>query len=172
MPGFAGRAGVVEEMPADRPAGDWLPEADATLAHALFTAQPRQHPFWNQYVIFVCHLRDIPGQSRPAVRSHPEDTHNLMVITVNPEIGPVKAADCFTWYRERWQLQPLNYSEFLRNLTDEQAVEVFNLACRAFAEGLFIVEPEGIGGARDFVKRSLAETCDHVRDGTHSRAKQ
>src|SRR5205085_2875503 len=88
---FHGLMAVVTELPTDLPPTEGMPEQVATLAH-WFVSAPAAHPVWPHYLLFCVHLRDVPGQSRPPFRRFPDASHELMLIALNPEVGPWSAA--------------------------------------------------------------------------------
>lgn len=63
-----------------------LPAADTTIVWWLLTGL-RWHPLWQQFVLCVVHLRDVPGFP-PASRQFKGATHELLVMALNPERGP------------------------------------------------------------------------------------
>jgi hypothetical protein len=73
--------------------GTQHPQDDASLA-VWFVHAPWMHPFWCWHYVSVIHLRDLPGQSKPAVRTVPGATHELIVLSVDPDTPPdLKTAD-------------------------------------------------------------------------------
>lgn len=65
------------------------PEAQTTLDAWIITA-PVWHPVWSQYLLSLVTLADVPGVE-PAQKESPEVTHQVIVMTLNPEHGPYDA---------------------------------------------------------------------------------
>jgi len=42
------------------------------------------HPFWSEWLVMSCHLRDEPGVP-PAKKQFPEATHELQIVALDPE---------------------------------------------------------------------------------------
>jgi hypothetical protein len=75
-----GPYGKADELPMLR-----VPQFAATVSHWLVTA-PRFHPLWSQYSLSILRLADIPGM-RPARKSHPDVTHEVCCVAINPDGG-------------------------------------------------------------------------------------
>ena len=168
-----GSAAVVEYGPNLTPeqieANGSNPESIATLRQALVTCQPSQMPpgLWYQYLAFIVHLRDVPGQTRPAAKpSHtPDATHNLMVAALDPKERYARDDLHAPGKINRGMLHPLNYSFFVE-CSDDQAVQLFEALMNGFAAGTVPLESDLAGGRRN-VERVLKRTLEHIQTGGH-----
>lgn len=61
------------------------PAQAASLAGWL-VHQPGVHPHWEYWLLSVVHLRDIEGID-PAKKAFPEATHELTILSLDPDIG-------------------------------------------------------------------------------------
>ena len=168
---YSGPWGTITELPP-APAREGMPEQEATLSHWFLHAPPA-HPIWPQYLFFLVHLRDVEGQSRPPVRPHPDDTHNIMLAALNPEHGPWTAENVTTKMLDphrTWAaiLSPLNVSAFVREATDEQARELMAVLARGLVGGHVPIEPSDYRGGRAWWDTVIAATMEHVRHGKHA----
>jgi len=133
-----GRVGTSEVITAKPGKADQTATLKAWLLHL-----PGQHPFWSDYMFGVVHLRPIEG-GRPPVKIMPDAEHEMIVVALDPSRKP-NASDINTLI----PLHPVNYVVQFAGMTDEQAIETAALLVNAFIEGGFLVEPQGIVGARD-----------------------
>jgi len=135
----------------------------AILAAWLITA-PVWHPLWSQYMLAVITLADTPGVP-PAVKDHPDNTHELAVLAMNPDRGPY-TIDSFA-AKTVGYLTPGNIAERF-TATDEQAVQLAEMCVWGALEGLLPLEtadaPERIRAAW---RQSIHRTLDHARDPHH-----
>ena len=146
-----------------------IPEAAETVCSWLITA-PVWHPMWSQYLLAVVRLRDgVPGFV-PPVRQFPGATHELLVVTLNPEHGPYTAEGMDRYHRSGNlpTLSPVNVAEQIEG-TDAEATELAKLAVWAIVHGH--LEPESSNGAqriRAAWKSSLIKTLAHIRGEEHA----
>lgn len=89
----------------------------ATVAGWLVHA-PHGNPFWPWYIVSAVHLRDIEGQSKPAVKKFAEASHEFLICAINPETYP--QADPENWGAVGY-LEPIDLAHQLGGLTDTQA---------------------------------------------------
>ncbi|GAA3223075.1 hypothetical protein [Actinocorallia longicatena] len=162
MPEFNGPYGIARSVPAER-----LVDHPA-VASWIITA-PRYHPLWSQYVLSAVTLDERPGFP-PPVLQRAGVTHEINVVTLNPEYGPYEADTIGEPGRNLRFLTPVNVAEQV-TVTDEQAVQLAELAARAIVDGR--LEPEasnGPGRIRAAWRAAIQETVDHFRDPHHGRA--
>ena len=170
-----GRAESVRLDPAMRRA----PEQEANLAIYLLTL-PEAHPAWSQFILTVCHLRDVPGQTKPAVKHFPTATHELLLMALNPEplAGELGSSgdkvprwttanlydrmDAFRAEQKGWFLSPMNVIEHFEVATDHEAVLVVEMLVGSLVAGFLAPEPDGIIGARDEWRRQVAMAAQHA----------
>lgn len=165
---FRGPWGSIHELPKMEPR-EGMPEQEATLSHWFLSAPPA-HPLWPHYLFFCVHLRDVEGQSRPPLLRYPDASHDLMLVALNPELGPWTAENVVEKMlapRQRSAfLSPLNVSEQLRNVTDDQAVELTRLLARGLVDGQVPIEPNDWGGGVRW-QTVITATLEHIRMGGH-----
>lgn len=130
--GIIGRAGTARPVPVDG-------TAPATLVAWVLTI-PGAHPLWSQYILCVITLADLPGVP-PATRSDPDHTHELMVMTLDPDHGPYGPGG--GW--EFRLLPPGNVAEQWPGTDDDQARRVGEVCARAVCDGLLMPETAGAG---------------------------
>ena len=145
-----------------------MPEADETVCSWLITA-PVFHPAWSQYLLTVVRLRDdVPGFPPPK-RQFPGATHEVLVITLNPEHGPYRADLCHRYAKGGLPfLTPVNIAHQIEG-TDEEAAELARWAAWGVVSGH--LEPESSNGAeriRAGWKSSLVKTLAHIRGEAHA----
>jgi hypothetical protein len=145
---------------------DW----DATVAMWLIHA-PGQSPVWNRYVVSCVHLRDIPGQSKPAKKTFSAATHEIMIIACNPDMGDV-AVEGFRRRQDElraegkgWFLTPFNYVGQFEIAEDMTAKDLTALLVRSIVDNHLPAEPPLSGG--DYWTISLAKTLEHLTTGSH-----
>jgi hypothetical protein len=146
-----------------------MPEAAETVCSWLITA-PVFHPAWSQYLLTVVRLRDgIPGFPPPK-RQFPGATHELLVITLNPEQGPYGADLCHRYARGGMPyLTPVNVTHQIEG-TDGEAAELARFAAWGVINGH--LEPESSNGAERIQadwKASLVKTLAHIQGEAHAR---
>lgn len=163
---FRGPLGTITELPLD-PATVREPQQAATLQHWFLDAPPA-HPLWPHYILFTCHLRDVPGQTQPPVKPRPSCSHNLMLVALDPQFGPWSAENVVTKMLAEVDrgrsahLMPLNWSEFIDDATDGQAKELTALVARGLVDGYVPIEPQDFYGGHAAVKRAIALTIEHI----------
>lgn len=137
-----------------------------TLDAWIITA-PHWHPLWSQYTLALITLADLPG-TLPAVKERPGVTHQIIVMTLNPEHGPYDAARVSE--DSLHYLTPGNIGEQFA-ATDDQARELAVLCVRAVLVGSLSPEtadaPQRIRAAW---ARAIRETFDHARNAHHGTA--
>lgn len=114
-----------------------------TTLEAWLLALPGQHPLWDHYMLAIIHLRDVEGMP-PARKVAAHMEHEIIMLALDPERNP-SPTDRETIV----PLMPVNYSDQLSQLTDEQAVVMTRLMVRGFVNGALFAEPSGIQGVRD-----------------------
>lgn len=166
---FRGAWASAHELPS-MPPREGMPEQVATLSH-WFVHAPAAHPLWPQYLFFCVHLRDVEGQSRPPFRRWPDASHELLLLALNPELGPW-APETFAEKMlapravSAW-LSPPNVVEQLRAATDPQAVELTVLLAHALVDGHVPIEPDDVRNGRARWREVIDSTMQHIRLGGH-----
>jgi hypothetical protein len=167
VPATEGSFGSAEEIP--RPPGD-DPEWAETLGSWIITA-PAYHPLWSQYNIVCVRLRDnVPGFPPPH-RQFPGATHEIMVMALNPEEGPYRAATfvetCKKLRGLQW-LAPGNIAHQVEG-TDEEAGQLLRWAIWGVVSGHLNPETaDAPGRIRAGWKESLVKTLAHIRGEEHA----
>lgn len=156
---MTGEYGTAVRIPRE----NW-PEKMAQLSTWIITA-PCWHIFWSQYLITVVSLATFPDIDPPHLQ-FPGATHELIVLTLNPDHGPYDARAC-TPENPVTFMPPHNVCEQFVT-TDERAIEVCDLLARAVIDGLMcpetIEDPQGVQAAW---RQSISVTLDHFRDPSH-----
>lgn len=155
---LTGPAGTAVEIILGDPAN---PDQAATVA-AWFLTCPAQSPAWDHYMLAVVHLRDVPGQTRPANIRIPHATHEILVAALDPDAHPT-ADDTTTWQF----LLPINVSEQLELPDDAAAIDLLELAARAVLDGRLWAEPP-LSGQVEPWRTALIKTAAHARGETHA----
>lgn len=154
---IAGPYGIAEEVPLEG-----LANAGATLCAWLITSSV-YHPLWNQYLLAVVGLGEVPGFP-PAKLKFPGASHELIVHAIDPKDGTVyKPTD------GRFpQLIPINICEQYE-ATDAEMTEVAWLACRAVVHGG--LNPETADAPtriREQWLSAVTKTLAHIRGEEHA----
>lgn len=158
---FTGQYGTAHRVPpahyqADSPAG---------LDSWVITA-PCWHPYWSQYSLSVVTLTDLPGVPAP-VKHFPEATHELLVVTLNPEHGPYDARTITLTAGDLPFLTPVNIAQqFVA--TDDQARHLAQLCARAVVHGVLCPETaDAPDRVRTYWRQTIRDTLNHDRDPHH-----
>lgn len=139
-------------------------EGTCQIAGWVITA-PTWHPLWSQYFLAAVSLRDVPGQP-PAEKKFPEATHEIMVLTLDPDHGPFDADTISSGHRLRF-LMPGNIVHQMI-ATDEQAEEITAMLANAVVHGMLCPETAGMGDSvRATWDQSISQTLDHYKDPHH-----
>lgn len=158
---LAGSCGTATRIPSAN-----FPDNQTTLDGWIITA-PLWHPLWSQYLLAVITLADLPGIPA-AQKDRPDVTHQVIVMTLDPEHGPYDARRVRE--RDLRLLTPGNIGEQF-TATDEQARHLAPLCVRAVVDGHLSPEtadaPERI---RATWRQTIHQTLDHDRDPHHGRA--
>ncbi|MCX4974259.1 hypothetical protein [Streptomyces sp. NBC_00620] len=158
-----GKYGTVTRVPAETHADN-----PAALDQWILTA-PEWHPIWDQYVIGLISLADLPN-TPPPFRQRPGVTHELVVFALNPEHGPHEAATFNSRSLAEAVLTPVNVVEQF-TCTDDQARDLVRLCATACVNG--VLTPE-TGDAPDRYRaawrQSIHQTLNHLLDPHHGRA--
>lgn len=149
------------------PPANYQATSPATLDGWIITA-PIWHPLWSQYMLAVITLAEVPGV-RPAHKQRENVTHELMVMTLNPDHGPYDAAQVGEQGSLHY-LTPGNVAEQF-TATDDQARELAELTARAVVDGRLCPETaDAPARIRAAWRRSIHQTIDHFRDPHHGHA--
>lgn len=159
-----GPYGTAEQVPTPG-----IPSAAETVCTWLITA-PRAHPLWSQYMLAVVRLRDLTGFPPPA-RQFDGATHELLVVALDPEHGPMDPERAVRYWRRGRSLPyltPVNIAHQIEG-TDEEAAELAEMAARGVVRGHLMPET---GDAPDAIraawKASLVKTLAHSRGEVHA----
>jgi hypothetical protein len=156
--GLAGAFGAAHRIPATN-----FPDNKTTLDAWIITA-PYWHPLWSQYVLAVITLADLPGVP-PAHKERPDVTHQVLVMTLDPNSGPYDAATV----TELHFLQPGNIAAQFTT-TDDQARDLAPLCVRAVVDGLLTPETaDAPAKTRAAWRQVIHQTLEHHRDPHHGR---
>jgi hypothetical protein len=136
------------------------PAQQASLA-CWFLHIPGAHPLWSRFLLSAVHLREVDG-APPAFKRFAGATHEMLVIALDPALEP-RPDDVTTWRH----LTPVNVVEQFAVNTDEDAIAITEALARACVDGLLLVEPEGILGAREQWTQTVSSTSEHLRLGGH-----
>ena len=146
-----------------------IPSAAETVCTWLVTA-PHAHPLWSQYALVVVRLRDLPGFPPPK-RQFDGATHELLVVALNPEHGPMTPERVTRLWRNGRSLPyltPVNIAHQIDG-ADEEAERLAEMAAKGVVHGLLLPEtgdaPERI---REAWKASLVKTLAHQRGEVHA----
>src|SRR4029077_7173447 len=115
-----GRAWLLKMQPS-------LPAHEACLGMWLIHA-PQSHLIWPWRLISVIHLRDIPGVTA-ATKRYAEATHELMVLSIDPEACPNPDPDAPDNHYPT--LRPIDVAEQFHGLSDLDAAHLLELSVQA-----------------------------------------
>lgn len=141
--------------------------ADAGLA--TWVVNGPYHPFWGWGYISLIHLRDIPG-APPAHRQYAGAEYEIMCLSLNPNPEPprgpvdvdrVEAGD--TTGGLPGFLMPADWIVQFHGVSDEQAVEVAQLAIDSIVRG-----QSCDSDYRAFWESAIKTTVEHYRQGLHA----
>lgn len=157
-----GRAGSACLLPV----GPEVPNATESVAAYLITA-PCYHPLWSQYRLDVIRLRDMPDMPPPVLKFQGA-THEIMVMTLNPEHGPWTADLVVAAQHHTPFLTPINVAEQFE-ATDEEMRAVADLLVQSVVHG--ILTPES-ADAPSLIRRQwltvAVKTLAHLRGEPHA----
>lgn len=154
---ITGRYGTAESV---IPAPETIAQ-QACLA-VWFLHLPKVHPFWFHYVLSIIHLRPIAG-AKDAKKDYPKAEYELMLYALDPAPNP-RADKKATW---RF-LQPINMRLQFHGIDDAGIAELARLVAYGLVNGHLIAEPQGIHGAYDHWRQSIAQTIEHISTGGHA----
>jgi hypothetical protein len=144
------------------------PEQDATISAWVINGP--FHPFWHWWMLAVVHLRDVPGQSRPAHKDFPEAEYEFMLLSMNPDKGE---PDVDAWERgEDWGdtkqgkylTPPDAIVQFTTGGSDEVARQVAEDAVARIVERKTSPDSD----YRSWWERAIPQTVEHIRFGQHA----
>lgn len=144
----------IEVIMTDPEVADW----GATIRSWFFLC-PGQSPAWENYVLHLIHLRDIPGVP-PANKVSPEMTHEILFAALDPSKDP-KPENMKSWSF----LSPFNACEQFEVESDEKAIEMVEMVAQAVVDGLLPAEPM-LSGAKEPWHTTIKNTAAHFR-GEH-----
>jgi hypothetical protein len=152
-----GPAGTAQEVTATKLR---RPDEAATVA-AWFLHCPGQSAAWDRYMLYVIHLRPIPGV-KPAVVHVPHATHEVVLVALDPERNPVPAKP------KTWSfLHPLNVVDQVTVPSDDAAQSLARDCAQAVVDGRLPAEPP-LSGAVEPWRSALIKTSAHLRGEGHA----
>lgn len=94
-----------------------------------FVVCPSSHPHWNNYLVSLIHLRDIPGVV-PATISVEEATHECVVMALDPkeEMDAEKMSTILSTTLNIPYLKPINIAQQFKAENDAQAMNMVEQA--------------------------------------------
>jgi hypothetical protein len=122
-----------------------IPEAAETVSHWLLTSEKGVfHSLFDQWILFAVRLRDdVPGFPPPK-RHFSGATHEILCITLNPEVGRYtteRIAQAMVRKPRLAYMEPPNVMVQVE-ATDDEVRDVVSLLAQAFTHGL--VSPESM----------------------------
>ena len=156
LSGVAGRAWQVRMLPlGEREKRDH----DGCVSAWIINA-PGAHPFWSYWIMSIVHLRQIPG-APPAKFQFPGATHELQIVTLNPEHA-LPSLDAGRGWQPHF-LTPLDVVQQFEVANDAIAAELGEMAIRAIVDGRASPDQD----YRSWWRGSIAATAAHYRSGKH-----
>lgn len=136
-----------------------VPDHQATLASWLVNVYGA-HPFWQWWAVSVVHLRDVPGQSRPAHKAYPEAAYEFLIVAIDPAWPEASStADDL----ELPFLSPIDVCEQFHGVDDANAFRFCGMAVDLIVGGRLSPDQDYRSVWREVVRDSIA----HLRDGRH-----
>lgn len=111
------------------------PNAATTVA-SWFMHLPGQGIGWDQYMLAVISLEDVPGRP-PPVKRYPQAEYELLVAALNPERNP-HPGDVETWQ----VMDPVNVVEQFHGINREQAARVAQACAAGCVAGRLMAETQ------------------------------
>lgn len=146
---FDGRVGIAHRIPIEKLAdGD---RGAKTTVESWVLELPGQSAAWDKYQLSVVTLRDVPDVE-PALKHYPGAEYEISLCALDPELGPTHE-DVNTLRL----LSPWNYITQFHGVLDAEARDACVFMANALARGVLFAEPQGVNGARDLWRRSLAD---------------
>lgn len=122
---------------------------------------PGAHPFWEHWLVAVVHLRDMPGQSKPAYKKYPEAEFEFGIHSISPETcpqpDPDKALEGYPL------LSPADVVEHFHGVSDKDALRIGEGAILAMVNGRMSPDQD----FRSMWSRLITGTVAHFRSGAH-----
>jgi hypothetical protein len=122
---------------------------------------PGAHPFWEYWLVTIVHLRDIPGQSKPATKKYPEAEFEFGIHSIDPAIVPEPDPDnALEGYP---LLNPPDVIEQFHGISDRDALRVAEGGISAMIHGRISPDQD----FRPMWNRLITGTVEHFRSGAH-----
>lgn len=123
------------------------PQDDASLGSWLVHA-PWMAPVgaWHWHCVGLIHLRDLPGQSKPPVRTFDAATHELVAAAIDPQTS-VDIGDSATWESLKL-LSPLSIVQQFVAHSDVEALKRIEEGLLLCVEGRLTLDSDGCAGWR------------------------
>jgi hypothetical protein len=121
--------------------GTECPQDDASIA-VWFVHAPWMAPLcaWHWHYVGLIHLRDLPGQSKPAVHTLAGSTHELIVLALDPQFKPdLNAAE---WEQPKF-LSPVSIVQQFIAANDAEALKRIEEGLALCVEGRLSLESDG-----------------------------
>ena len=155
---IGGRLGYAE--PFKRPAETL--DQTATIGSWLIT-MPGASP-WNQWMLCVMHLRDIPGV-KPSYHRYEGSEYELMLWALDPvELASVESMETTPIKLLR---PPSGVFQFHNGGRDDRAIALGEAVAHAIVLGVLPPEPAGDPGAIAWWKQCIEATAAHDQEGRH-----
>lgn len=119
---------------------------------------PTSHPFWHYYMVGLVHLRDVPGQSKPAFKQFPQATHEILFVALSPD-HKLPAID--DWEAPH-TLSPVDLSAQFEVNSDEEAANVLAAVIDTIIAGAAL----DVDHSQRWTS-AIAATAAHERTGEH-----
>lgn len=125
---------------------------------------PQAHPFWTWYYMAGISLRDdIPG-SPPASRQFEGATHELVVLSLDPDHAAPLPNGEFGQHGQLHPLSPPDHVVQTMHVNDEQFGEILDRFAQAVVNG--VLSPDS--DYRESWRQTMMNTTDHFR-GLHDK---
>lgn len=157
LKGIAGRAWIIA-----KPDPPTSPDHAATLEMYLLDV-PGAHAFWHRWALYVIHLRELPGQTRPAHITLPGATHELMIVSIDPDWSPDFAKRSLGFEDGVPFLTPPDVVQQFIVRDDADARQLAGLCVRCIVDGRLSPDQDW----RRVWAGTIATTAAHIREGRH-----
>lgn len=157
LQGVVGRAWIIP-LSAVKTTADH----EATLECYLLDV-PGVHAFWHRWALYVIHLREVPGQTKPAHITLPGATHELMILSIDPDWSPDFAKRALGFEGGIPFLSPPDVVQQFIVRDDADARQLAGLCVRCIVDGMASPDQDW----RRWWAGTIATTASHIREGRH-----
>lgn len=127
------------------------------------------HPLWSWWMVYVVHLRDVPGQSQPPNLHYPEAAYEFGIVSIDPDVGEpdvdaIERGDDWAVVKDGVRhkfLSPQDAIVQFDGVDDAGALEVGEAAIRAIVSGAASPDSD----YRSYWERTIPATAEHFRPG-------